>query len=114
MLFLVRGENIDAGYLLPPDQTLQAIEQAVLPSFQQMAQWEQQGKVKGGIHPGERGGAFVVDVESYEELDSMMNRLPFFGLVKWEVKALMPFASVAQQLPGYINDFRQQMQQVSQ
>lgn len=114
MLFLVCGENIDPGYLLPPDQQMQIIEQAIVPSFQQLAQWEQQGKVKGGVHPGERGGGFVVDVESYEELDSMMNHLPFFGLVKWEVKPLMPFATIAQQLPGYISDFRQQMQQASQ
>jgi muconolactone delta-isomerase len=113
MLFLVRGENIDSGYLLPPEQTMQAVEQAAVPSFQQMAQWEQQGKVKGGVHPGERAGAFVIDVESYEELDSMMNHLPFFGLVKWEVKPLMPFAAIARQLPGYITDNREQMQQSS-
>jgi muconolactone delta-isomerase len=114
MLFLVCGENIDPGYLLPPDQTMQAVEQAVLPSFQQIAEWEQQGKVKGGLYPGERAGAFVVDVESYEELDSMMNHLPFFGIVKWQVKPLMTFASVAQQVPGYIRDIRQQMQQGGQ
>jgi muconolactone delta-isomerase len=114
MLFLVRGENIDAGYLLPPEQQMGAIEQAVVPSFQQLAQWEQQGKVKGGVVPGERGGGFVVDVESYEELDSMMNHLPFFGLVKWEIKPLMPFATISQKLPGYINDVRQQMQQAQQ
>ena len=111
MLFLVRGENIDAGYLLPPDQAMQTIEQAVVPSFQQLAQWAQQGKIKCGVHPGERSGAFVIEAESYEELDSMMNHLPAFGLVKWDVKPLMPFATAAQQLPGYINDFRQQMQQ---
>ena len=114
MLFLVRGENIDAGYLLPPDQAMQVIDQAVVPSVQQLAHLEHQGKVRGGLYPGERGGAFVIDVESYEELDSIMNHLPFFGLVKWEVKPLMPFASGATQLPRYISDIRQQLQQASQ
>ncbi len=111
MLFLVRGENIDAGYLLPPEQTMQAIEQAVVPSFQALASLEQEGKVKGGTFPGERAGAFVVEADSYEELDGLMNRLPFFGLVKWEVKPLMPFRSVAQQLPQYLQEARQSMQQ---
>jgi hypothetical protein len=114
MLFLVTGENIDAGYLLPPEQTLQAIGQAVVPSFQILAQWEQEGKVKGGVFPGERAGAFVLEANSYEELDSMMNHLPFFGLVKWQVKPLMPFQTIAQQLPQYLQDARQQMQQGGQ
>jgi hypothetical protein len=110
MLFLVTGENIDAGYLLPPDQTFQAIEQAVLPSFQQLAALEEEGTVRGGIFPGERAGAFVIEADSFEELDGLMNRLPFFGLVRWQVKPLMPFRSVAQQLPQYLQDARQQMQ----
>lgn len=111
MLFLVTGENIDPGYLLPPDLTIQALEQAVVPSFQMLAQWEQQGKLKGGIFAGERGGSFVLEAGSFEELDSMLNHLPFYPLVKWQVKPLMPFQSVAQQFPGYIADAKQQMQQ---
>ena len=111
MRFLITGENIDAGYLLPPDQTFEAIGQAVVPSFQMLASLEEQGKVRGGVFPGERAGAFVVEADSYEELDSLMNHLPFFGLVKWQVKPLMPFRSVARQLPQYLQDAKQQMQQ---
>lgn len=114
MLFLVTGDNIDPGYLLPPDQFFQAIERAVVPSFQILSQMDQQGKLKGGLVVGERAGAFVVEVDSPEELDSMMNHLPFFGLVKWNVKALMPFETIAQQLPQYIQDARQQIQQGDQ
>jgi hypothetical protein len=44
----------------------------------------------------------------------MMNHLPFFGLVKWQVKPLMPFQTIAQQLPQYLQDARQQMQQGGQ
>ncbi|HEX5417066.1 MAG TPA: hypothetical protein VFZ25_15490 [Chloroflexota bacterium] len=110
MLFLVRGENIEPGYLLPPEQTMQAIEQAVLPSFQILAQLASQGKVKGGLYPGERAGAFVIEADSPEDLDSIMNHLPFFGLVKWDVRVLMPFSSMVQQMPGYIRDVRQNLQ----
>jgi hypothetical protein len=109
LLFLVTGENIDPGHLLPPEQTVQVVEAAIVPSFGMLAQMHEQGKVTGGNYPGERSGAFMIEVESFEELDSIMNHLPFFGIVKWTVKPIMPFASIAQQLPGYIADFRQQM-----
>src|ERR1041384_2035936 len=85
MLFLVTGDNIDPGYLLPPEQNFQILEQAVIPSFQTMAQWVKEGKAKGGVFPGERGGAAIIEAASFEELDAMMNQLPFFGLVKWQV-----------------------------
>ncbi|HEX6511490.1 MAG TPA: muconolactone Delta-isomerase family protein [Chloroflexota bacterium] len=107
MQFLVMGENIDSGYLVPPDQLVGAIEHAVLPSFQMMADLEHQGKVKGGTFPGERAGAFVADAGSYEELDALLNKLPFYGLVKWQVKPLMPFSSMAKQLPDYLKAMRQ-------
>jgi len=110
VLFLVMGENIDAGYLLPPEQTIQTIEQAVVPSFQILAQYAAQGKLKGGTYPGERAGAFVIEADSFEELDNIMNHLPFFGLVKWQVKPVLPFQASVQQLPGYIRDIRQMMQ----
>jgi hypothetical protein len=103
MLFLVTGENIDSGYLLPPAAAMDIIEQAVVPSFQIMGS---DPRVKGGVFPGERGGACVIEVESFEELDRFMNSLPFFGLVKWNVKPLMPFATIARQLPEYIANVR--------
>jgi hypothetical protein len=110
MLFLVTGENIDAGYLLPPEQTLSAFEQTVVPSFQMLAQWEQEGRLKGGVFPGERAGGFVIEANSLEELDGMMNHLPFFGLVKWNARPLMSMQSIAERLPQYIQDARNTMQ----
>jgi len=110
MLFLVIGENIDAGYLLPPEQTLQVVEQAVVPSFGMLGQMTEQGKVTGGLYPGERAGGFVIEVDSFEELDSIMNHLPFFGIIKWTVKPILPFGTIAQQIPTYLADIRQQMQ----
>jgi hypothetical protein len=110
MLFLITAENIDPGYLLPPEQGFQIIEQAVIPSFQILEGWVAEGRAKGGTFPGERGGAVVVEASSFEELDSMMNQLPFFGLVKWQIKALMPFHASVQQLPQYIAGARQMMQ----
>lgn len=110
MLFLVTGENIDSGYLIPPHQVTDIVEQAILPSFQALAAMQNEGKVRGGVFPGERAGGFVIEVDSYEELDSIMNHLPFFGLVKWTVKPLMSFESISHQLPTYIADLRAQIQ----
>jgi muconolactone delta-isomerase len=107
MLFLVTGKNIDSGYLLPPDQVGGVISQAVVPSFQLLAQMEEAGKLKGGLVPGERAGAFVIEAASFEELDDTMNRLPFFGLVDWQVKPLMPFSSAVRQLPEYVKEMQQ-------
>jgi len=52
----------------------------------------------------------VVEASSVEELDRMINQLRFFGLVKWQIKALIPFEAVSQQLPQYIAGARQMMQ----
>jgi len=52
----------------------------------------------------------VLEAASFEEVDSMLNHLPFFDLVKWKVKVLVPFATQAQNLPRYIADARQMMQ----
>jgi hypothetical protein len=110
MLFLVQGENIDPGYLLPPDQQVHAIESAVVPSFKMLAQMEKEGKLKGGTFPGERAGACIIEAASFEELDTIMNQLPFFGLVKWQIKAVIPFSSTAGLAEGYAQQFRQMMQ----
>jgi hypothetical protein len=110
MLFHVRGKNIDSGYLVPPQAIFDTVDAAVVPSFQMLGQMMQQGKVKGGTYPGERGGAFVIEVDSFEELDGILNGLPFFGLVEWEVKALVPFATSAELVQGYTRQGRQMLQ----
>lgn len=107
MLFLVLGENIDSGYLVPPDAIMSVVEQAVLPSFQMLGA---DPRVKGGVYPGERGGGFVIEADSLEDLDRFMNSLPFFGLVKWTVKPIIPFDVFAKQLPEYIANQRAMMQ----
>ena len=52
MKFLVTTESIEVGPMLQPQQSLEIIEQLVLPSLQMFAQWEQEGKVQGGSFLG--------------------------------------------------------------
>jgi len=44
---------------------------------------------------GERGGGFILEAASAEEVDRMLTSLPFWGIVKWQVRALHSFADGA-------------------
>jgi len=90
--YLVTGEYVDPGPLLPPEQLVQMVEQMVLPSFEALAKLEEQKKVLGGgIVCGARAGAFVVDVASNAELNQLLQGLPFWGIVKWTSTPLQTF-----------------------
>lgn len=97
MQFLVTGHNVDVGPLLPPEQLVMVIEQAIVPTFEVFAQWEQAGTIRGGLFAGERAGAFILEAASAEEVGQMIGSLPAAGLVKWEVKALQSFRSSIEQ-----------------
>ena len=90
--YLVTGEYVDPGPLLPPDQLVQMVEQMVLPSFDALAKLEEQRKVLGGgIVCGARAGAFIVDVASNTELNQLLQGLPMWGLVKFTSTPLQTF-----------------------
>ncbi len=88
MRYLVTAEWIELGALLSPEQVIGIIEQTVGPSLEILAQWEEEGKIHGGIFPGERAGAWVIEADSNEELDGMLNTLPFWGQMKWHIRPL--------------------------
>lgn len=96
MLYLVTGEFVDPGPLLPPAQLAQLIENLVIPSFEALAKLQQEKKVlAGGIDSARRAGAFILDVASNEEMEQLMMGLPFWGVVKWEITPLTGFADRA-------------------
>ena len=48
-----------------------------------------EGKINGGRVPvGERALVLIFEAESNEELDSILQRLPLWGLAKWKVTPL--------------------------
>jgi hypothetical protein len=90
--YLVTGEYVDPGPMLPPQQLVQLIEQMVLPSFEALAKLEEQRKILGGgIVAGARAGAFIVEVGSNSELNRLLQELPFWGIVKWTATPLQTF-----------------------
>src|SRR5919202_1756633 len=89
MQYLVTGEFIDPGPLLPPDQLVELIRHLVVPSHDALTNLKAEGKLLGGGYSvGERAGAFIFDVDSNAELDSLLQSLPYWGLVKFKVTPL--------------------------
>ena len=108
MQYLVTGEFVDPGPLLPPDQLAGMIRQLVLPSHDALTNLKAEGKLlAGGYAVGERAAAFIFDVDSNEELDNLLQNLPFWGVVKFKVTPL-------QDIEGRREGDRQQVEQIEQ
>ena len=92
MRYLVIGEYVDPGPLLPPQQVVQLVEQLVIPSFEALAKLEDEKKILGGgVFVGARGGAFILDVASEDEANRILEDLPFWGVLKWTLTPLQEF-----------------------
>jgi muconolactone delta-isomerase len=89
MRFLVTIDGSDVGVGMPPERLAQVMDQMVIPGIEKLAQWEQQGRIHGGGYTAARGGVFMVDAESSEEVDQLVTSLPHWGLVKIDVKPLI-------------------------
>ncbi len=94
MRFLVTIDGSDIGAGMPPERLPQVVGQMVVPSLEQLAQWEDEGRIHGGGYAGARVGAFVMDADSTEELDQLLASLPYWPLVKVEVKPLIPMSAL--------------------
>ena len=94
MRFLVTIDASDIGAGLPPEQIGQLAAQMVVPSLEQLAQWEQEGKIHGGGYAGARVSVFVIDADSPEEVDQLLASLPYFPIVKAEVKPLITIGAL--------------------
>ena len=89
MQYLVTGEFIDPGPLLPPDQLAGLLRQVIVPSHDVLTNLKAEGKLlAGGYAVGERAGAFIFEVDSNEEVDGLLQGLPHWGLVKMKVTPL--------------------------
>src|SRR5215210_5481866 len=89
MRFVVTIDGSDMAVGRPPEQLAQVVERMVVPSIEQLAQWEQEGRIHGGGYTAARGGVFIMDADSSEEVDQLVTSLPHWGLVKVDVKPLI-------------------------
>jgi hypothetical protein len=106
MQFLVIGESIDPGPLLPVEQVVPMLEQRVVPSLEMLDKWEAEGRVRGGVFVGERKLGGVLETTSPEEASPLLSSLPFWGLTKWDVRALQSWRSAIEQAERVIEQLK--------
>ena len=94
MRFLVTIDGTDIGAGMPPERLAQVVEQMVVPSIEKLAQWEQEGRIHGGGYTAARSGVFMIDADSSEEVDQLVTSLPYWGLVKVDVRPLVSTSAV--------------------
>ena len=94
MRFLVTIDGSDVGVGMPPERLAQVLDQMIIPGVETLAQWEQEGRIHGGGYAGARGGAFMMEADSPEEVDRLVASLPYFPLVKVDVKPLVPTSAL--------------------
>ncbi len=90
MQALVTIDGTQLGVGLPPEQVRTLQRELVLPSLEKLNQWHQEGRIQGGVFAAERAGAFLVEGDSIEEIEKLLVSLPYWGLVKMQVRALVP------------------------
>jgi muconolactone delta-isomerase len=94
MRFLVTLDGSDLGVGMPPERLGQVMDQMVIPGIEKLAQWEQEGRIHGGGYTAARGGVFMIDADSSEEVDQLVTSLPHWGLIKVDVKPLIATSSL--------------------
>ena len=96
MRFLVTIDGSDVGVGMPPERLAQVMEQMVIPGIEQLAQWEQEGRIHGGGYPAGRGGVFMIDADSSEEVDQLLTSLPHWPLLKVDVEPLISASALVE------------------
>ena len=92
MRYLVIMESLDTGDTPEPSEGVAILESVVIPSLQTLKDWEDGGKIRGGVLTGRRGAAFVVDAASNEELSDLLEQLPVWGTAEVQITPLDSFA----------------------
>jgi hypothetical protein len=84
---------VDPDPLLDPRQVLGMYKTAVFPVHEAIINLKAEGKILvGGCAVEERGTiAFIVEADSPEELDALLQRIPSWGIAKREVTPLQAF-----------------------
>ena len=90
MTYLVKGSSGPVS--LSVEEMAQLLENVVIPSLDQLARLEKEGKVTGGLPVGQRAFVFIVEASSNEELDQMLRSLPIWGGMEWKVIPLQSFS----------------------
>ena len=111
MRYLVTFESVESGPLLPPEQVVGLIRSVVLPTQEVLARLESEGKVRGGVTAGARAGAFILDADSHDEANQIVQSMPSWGIVKIQMTPLQSFETRGQQDQRFLERLEAALQQ---
>lgn len=96
MQYLVTMEFVEPGPLFPAQQLGQMVAETILPSYDQLASLVANGTiVAGGTLVGSRTATFIVEAATHDELDQLLEGMPWWGVMKTTVAPLQAFAQRA-------------------
>lgn len=85
MLYYVQADMI-GGYPLPPKQWLDL----VVKQLELIIELKKQGKILiHGAFVGRQAGCFVWDVDSNEELQSLLTGMPLWPFMDWDIAPMI-------------------------
>ena len=81
----------------------------VIPTEEALARLETEGKVHGGV--AARAGALILDAESHDEANKILQGLPAWGIAKWELTPLQSFETRREHDRQALEDLETTLQQ---
>lgn len=71
------------------------LENQIIPSLEQLADYTRSGRAVGGVKAGAREALLIIQAEN-KEIDELLYRLPIWPLLKWTV---FPLQSLDDRIP---------------
>lgn len=85
-----------------PEEAAHLLKNLVLPSFDILLGWEKENRAVGGLPVGGRAFTLIIEADSNESLDAMLQELPLWGMLQWEVTPLAGMAERAADARAFI------------
>jgi hypothetical protein len=74
------------------EQALPVLQKMVLPGLEALAELETKKTIlAGGLPVGARALAFIIEATSHDELDALLEKIPLWPLLAWQVTPLQSF-----------------------
>jgi len=91
MKYLVQMTANEPPPTTKPQDAAGYLRQLVFPSLAKLTEWDQQGRISGGVVLGARALAFIVAAESNDEVDALIQSLPLWVMTTTKVTPMVAF-----------------------
>ncbi len=77
-----------------PEEAAEVLPKIVFPTFERIITLEKEKKiVAGGLPVGDRAFVCIIEAKSNDELDKILQSIPMWGMLDWEVTPLQSVAA---------------------